>query len=725
MRKILAFGLIVSLTVIAGVAQQPSTQQPQEPELQDVIRISASLVQTDVVVTDKNDRIIPDLKIGDFKVYDNGKRQEVKFIEFVDANTGPRTDGTLTIGGQPAEPEFARNLSAKEMRRAFAFVVDDLTIPFEDVVTVRNLLTNFVDHQMLEGDLVAIVRVIGGNGILQQFTSDKQILRRAIAQITPRLHTYSAFDNLTSPDQLRTDLTQAIANEGGPVPMESVSRGNTNLDASDDGTVRGFRALSTLATASEVINSMKPLPGRKSLVLLSGGLPLYEAAPNQVLVGGAPISITEGRSYLGNVSFLMRQLTDRAGRAGVVINTMDVRGLKASRGVSRFTDPGNEATSHLGPPTQGQGRLPNMGTFDNLSLDTLSGHSGLEQLADETGGISVINTSNFEMGLDRMMARSSYYLIAYTPSEAFDGKYHKVEIKVERPGTKTYSRKGYYATADASPKTLTKEQTIIKAAMSPLARREVNLAGTLQYRFTNDNRASIDVNLAIDAKTLDFKLDAAGKQTASFDVIGFVVNNLGKSEDGFSQTVTASFSPEEYQHALANGISFTGHAELPPGSYQLRAVVREVNTGKLGTLSQYLEVPDLSKKKLTASSLFLYAVDPTPGKQSAPLPLNALRQLPRKMDLRYAAVIYNPKAGGDKSQVRSQLIISRDGKIVFTEPEQEISGAIQNGQLAKVGQLSLAKARPGRYLLSLVINDYGADKKERTIVRSIDLNLVD
>src|SRR5205085_9442425 len=136
-------------------------------------------------------------------------------------------------------------------------------------------------------------------------------------------------------------------------------------------------------------------------------------------------------------------------------------------------------------------------------------------------------------------------------------------IKVNRPGAKVYNRAGYFATADAPPKEATREQTIIKAAMSPLAKREVNLAGTLQYRFMPDNRADIDINLVIDANNLDFKQDATGKYHATFDVVGFVVNSRGQSHVGFSQTIITSFSPEEYKQALANGISFPGHAAMP------------------------------------------------------------------------------------------------------------------------------------------------------------------
>lgn len=721
---------IVMLSSIAVLAQtggdtQKSKTEPQE----DVVRITTSIVQTDVVVTDKNDQIIPDLKLEDFKVFENGKKQDLQFIEFVGAGSEPRTEGNLSLAGQPVDPEISRNLTSKDLRRVFAFVIDDLTIPFEDLVKVRNVLTNFVDTQMNDGDLVGIIRVVGGNGLLQQFTSDRRILRRAIAQVTPQLHGYSAFNNLSPPERLSANLAlaQAITADGASLTEAAVKASNAIID--EDGVTKGLRVLSTLTTTSDVIANMKSLPGRKNLMLLSGGLPLFESSQNQTAsVGGAPVSTSEGRSYLGNVSYLLRQLTDRASRAGVVINTMDVRGLKANRGVSSFTDPGNEATSALfGGATGGAGgfgRRPNMGALDNLSLDTFAGHFGLQILADTTGGVSVVNTDNFNDGLARVMSRSSYYLLAYKPSESFDGKFHKLEVKVTRPGARIYTREGYVATPDAPIKALSKEQTIIRAAMSPLAKRDVNVAGALLYRFDAANQASIDINLLIDAKDLDFRRDEQGHQATTFDVVAFVVNNMGKSEDGFSQTVNLSLSPDEYQRALVNGITYTGTSSLPPGAYQLRAVIRDPSSGKLGTVSQYLEVPDLSKKKLTMSSIFLYSVDPTNGINGTPVPLTAQRRLPRNLDLRFAAVVYNPKIASGSSQVRCEVIISRDNKVLLQEPEQQLTGSVKDGRMAKIGQYSLAKASPGRYILTLVVTDPLADKQERTLVRSVAFDLV-
>ncbi len=732
MHKALALTLAIITFSCTAAAQNP--QQKPQPE-DEVLRITTDLVQVDAVITDKSDQVIPDLKLSDFSLFENGKRQELQFVEYVGADSKPRVEGN--VADARAESDVVRNLTATDLHRVYAFVVDDLTIPAEDMITVRSLLTDFVDKRMQEGDLVAIIRVVGGVGLLQQFTSEKPLLHRAIAQLTPSFHPYSAFDNLEGVDRVNP-----VALSGGGAGEVSSPSGSTaasnqtmpgsamDSDVSLDGYTRGSRALMTLALAGNVIDSMRTLPGRKNMVLFSGGLPIFDSTQSTVSVDGAPISIQETHSLSSSVSYLIQQLTDRASRAGVVVNTMDVRGLKAQRGVSSFTDPGNEAKSGLGnfsAAGANAGRVPDYARLDNTGLDTITGHQGLEALSDATGGVSVINTNNFGEGIDRIVARSSYYILAYKPTEPFDGKFHKLQIKVSRPGAKVYTRVGYVARAEDAPaKSLTKEQTIIKAAMSPLAKRDVDVSGAFQYRFVPENHAVVDVNLRIDASKLDFKQDAEGKYQTALDIVGFVINRSGKTEGGFSQTLNASLTSDEYKRALSSGLGYTGQLDLVPGSYQLRVAVRETETGKLGTLSRYLEVPDMSKKRFTMSSVFLHAVDPGAGAKAQPTALTALRQISRKNDLRYSVVVYNPKLDKDKTQLTTRLIISRAGKIIFQGAVQAIDlrGA-DASQAVKVGQIGLSKLSTGHYVLTLEVTDALSDKKNQTLVRSIDFNIID
>ena len=124
------------------------------------------------------------------------------------------------------------------------------------------------------------------------------------------------------------------------------------------------------------------------------------------------------------------------------------------------------------------------------------------------------------------------------------------------------------------------------------------------------------------------------------------------------------------------------------------------------------------------SSMFLYASSATNAKNSREQ-LPATRVISRKNDLRYVAIVYNAKTDSNKSQLRSRLIISQGGKVLFQEPEQPLeTRGNAEGQYVKIGQLGLSKVSPGRYVLTFVVNDL-ADKKHTTVSRSIDFTVVD
>jgi VWFA-related protein len=166
MKKILACFCALGLTGPL-IAQTGSTRNQQGlPD--DVVRITTQLVQTDVVVMDKNDQTIPNLGLSDFEVFENGKRQELQAVEFINTESPDRRNNSensrkLKSGIETASSE---ELSARNIRRVMAFVVDDVTIPAVDMARVRGLLNDFVDHKMQDGDLVAIVRTVGGQGLL-------------------------------------------------------------------------------------------------------------------------------------------------------------------------------------------------------------------------------------------------------------------------------------------------------------------------------------------------------------------------------------------------------------------------------------------------------------------------------------------------------------------------------------------------------------------------------
>jgi VWFA-related protein len=715
MKNLPAFILSLILTTAITIAQTPGvtqSSQQQSSDQEDVIRISTSLVQTDVVVTDKNDQPVPDLKLGDFEVYDNGKKQDLKFIEFISVDApSPRIEGvrpdTLATG-----TGIARNLSARDVRRVIAFVIDDLTVPYQYLITVRQTLSDFVENQMREGDLVAIIRTVGGNGLLQQFTSDKQLLRRAIAQLNVSSNPYSAFN--TMPTGRLNSIPSPVGSidtndqpDAGEVSMADI--GVQDISNPGDDTVRYTRGLISLSTADSIIDSLRNLPGRKSLVLFSSGVPIFEA--------------TSSGTLYTSISNLLHSLTDHAVRAGVVINTVDPRGLAATPGVKGFE--ATPARSSLGSvdPTFGRGGSE-LDVFGN-PLEGGVEHMSLRTLSDATGGVTVVNSNDIRAGVEKVLARSrGYYILAYSPSQPFDNKFHKLEVRVKRDGLRVYKHAGYVAREDKRDAPKTKEEAIAAAVRSPLAKRDVDVSATLGLRFVPGGKADLGINLLIDPRRLNFKQEG-GKYQTSYDVVGFVYDELGKLRGGFSETVSASLTADEYQKAQITGLPYYAHTQLPFGYYQLRMVVRETATGNMGTISRYVEVPNLSKGRLAVSSIFLHAVD-IGTSSSQPQPLLALRQLTRRQDLRYSAIIYNAKVEGGKTQARAQIIISQNGKVLFREPEQplEMRGG-DASQLLKVGQIALSKVAPGHYVLTLIVTDPLADKSSQTLSRSIDFMVTD
>lgn len=709
MRRALAIFLALPI-----IAQTVLTQTPPKPQQssgqEDVLRITTNLVQTDAVVTDKNDQIIRDLKLEDFEVFDNGRKQELQFMEFVSIDAPPRSEGANSasrIAG--VDTSVPRDLTAKDIRRVIAFVVDDVTIPIEDMTRVRQMLTDFVTSKMVDGDLVAIVRTVAGNGLLEQFTTDRSILRRAISQLGVRsIPPYLAF---AGDDAGRISSPPSPLSDG--TATETVTS-NMDFLGPSEGTNQVPRAVLALSVSNQLVDSLREVPGRKNLILLSGGLPLFD--------------LTRGGSVIADIGQIFQLLTDNATRSGVVINTMDVRGLKASGAVARFVD--TPAKSALGGGTfAGNDENPNFGRGADYSLlgdRSLTDQLSLRGLAGYTGGVAVVNTNNFGTGLDKVLNQSSgYYRLAYKPSERLDNKYHKVEIKVRRSGMRVFAAEGYFAHEDKAKGAGTKEDVIMAAARSPLAKQELGVSAELQYKFSATNQAQLDINTVIDARKLNLRRTPEGKYQATFDVVGFVFDQLGKSRGGISQTINAELTEEGYRRALATGIAYTASTELPPGYFQVRLVVREAETGKIGTVSRYFEVPDLSNKQLTMSSILLYAVNSSSGSKTPPEQLSAARVIPRTQFLRYAAVVYNGKLESNKPKLRARLIISQNDKMLFQEPEQPVETPGGGpGQFVRLGEIGLAKVPPGRYVLTLVVTDPLADKKRQTVTRSVDFTVV-
>jgi len=728
-------------------AQQPSqqpTRQPQKPDEDDVVRITTNLVQVDAVVTDKNGKIVTDLKSDEVQISEDGKQQKITNFSYISAEAPPAAAPLARTpnADKNAPPVPPARLKPEEIRRTIALVVDDLGLSFESTYYVRRALKKFVDEQMQAGDLVAIIRTSGGMGALQQFTSDKRQLYAAI------------------------DRVKWFANGRGGVgafaPLEG-DQVNTTTDDSDDSTspsedLDQFRedvfSVGTLGALSYVVRGLRELPGRKSILLVSDGIKIFN------------------RSDLARSDRVLQallRLTDQANRASVVIYTMDARGLQ-TLGLTAADD-----TSGMRPEQVQQ-------SLFNRRADFWESQSGLNYLAQQTGGIAIRNNNDLSGGIKRVLEdQKGYYLIGYRPDEStFDPRtgrrtFHRLSLKVTRAGKfNVRMRNGFFGISDEEARPAqTPAQKMIGALLSPFGSSGVHLQ--LTSLFTNHPKAGSLMRslLHIEARDLTFSDEPDGWHKSVFDILAVTFGDNGVPIEQVSRIHTLRARGETYARLMRDGFVYMVAVPVKkPGAYQLRIALRDSESDRVGSASQFVDIPDIKKNRLTLSGIVVTGLSaaeyaranaavtapPTPGSpkpsvspdtntQAAPTQSNAgtaqsegveegdaeagpaVRHFHAGSVVRYDYLIFNAKAdkAGNQPQLTTQVRLVRDGKVVFTGKEIPFITSNQADQkrLTAAGAIQLGRElTPGEYVLQIIVNDALADKKHRTATQWMDFEIV-
>ncbi|HEY0407025.1 MAG TPA: VWA domain-containing protein, partial [Pyrinomonadaceae bacterium] len=401
---------------------RPVPQQQEQTGEDEVVRITTNLVQVDVTVTDKSGKAVTDLRPEEVEILEDGRSQKITNFSFVSLENGGARPPVALAPGAPvdktAPPLPPARLRPEDVRRTVALVVDDLSLSFESMHFTRQALKKFVDEQMQPGDLVAIIRTGGGIGALQEFTSDKRQLYAAIERVRFNLQGRGRFGAFAP---LEGDIVKGSQLPGG---REAPEDKNGSRDEIEEFRENMF-AIGTLGAVNYVVRGMRELPGRKSILLLSEGFQLFD--PDR-----------------DNFRFLesLRRLIDLANRASVVIYTMDARGLQ-TLGLTAADN-----TSGL-TPDEVESQL------SARSRELFNTQSGLNYLAQQTGGIAIRNTNDLSGGIKRVLDdQKGYYLIGYRPDDStFDPKtgrkrFHNINVRVTRPGLSVRTRTGFFGITD-------------------------------------------------------------------------------------------------------------------------------------------------------------------------------------------------------------------------------------------------------------------------------------
>jgi VWFA-related protein len=671
---------------------QPAQQKQKEQEQEGVVRISTQLVQIDAVVTDKKGEHVEDLNADDFELTIDGKKQSLTYFNQIKLPEPKSSEMKAKPSDSPAPPATmpTKMLAPEDVKRTVAFVIDDLGLSFESTNYARRALKKFVDEQMQDGDLVGIIMTGRGLGALQQFTSDKRILYRAIEKMS-----WNPYSRDMIPRFGQTD------DDDDPRSAEASQASREAADRFEDFQETVF-SVGTLGALNFVVRGLRELPGRKVAILISDGFRLFGRNRDNTQV-------------LDNV----RRLTDLANRSSVVIYSIDAKGLQTLSPTAADNMRGT-----TGPQFADRLSRASQANFDS--------QEGLSYLARETGGFAVLNNNDVNFGIQKALHdTNSYYLVGFDPEDAkFDSRYHSIKLRVKRPGLQVRTRAGFIGFPDVKPKDEPllsgpeeRNRQIVSALFSPFGARDLSLQMT-SFFFNSDQGGSFVRSLYnIDPSKLTFRDDPEkpGEKIVTIEIASFTFNEKGAIVDQHGRTFKMGFDDARYQLALKKGLLYTDDFVIKqPGAYQFRTVLRDAENGKLGSAGQFIQVPDLVKKRLAISGLILSsppkkpqspaAQEATAAAESSDVqPSPAVRRFSRTGEIDYGAVIYNAaldtKTG--QPQVTAQVEIYQNGKTIYQGPVRPVEPQKigETTRLACQGTLRLNGFPPGDYMMHVIVTD--------------------
>ncbi|HEX8337611.1 MAG TPA: VWA domain-containing protein, partial [Pyrinomonadaceae bacterium] len=702
-------------------APEPAQADDDEDE---VVRITTNLVQVDAVVTDRDGRQVTNLSAEDFQILENGKPRPAtnfSYVRIAQPATAPapapeRERRRERAGAGPPVPPA--RLRPEQVRRTLALVLDDLMMSAESIHLARNAVRKYINEQIEPGDLVAVIRTGSGSGALQQFTNDRQALYNAVERVrwSPRRGgRASANDSIID-----------VSPVGG-LP------GNVDAVRSQDKDFDEYRAerftVGTMGALQYVVRGMREMPGRKAVILFSDGFALRDSKGDATRYTSA-----------------LDRLIDLANRASVVFYTVDARGLLPIGPFASDNTAGSPAGSGgpAGIPTHEIGQL-----LSARSAQIFGTQAGLHKLANATGGTALINRNDLNRGIRRALDdMSGYYLIGYRPDDAaFDPatgrvRFNRLEVKVKgRPDLRVRTRTGYVGLpeTESRPVPRTRAQQLTAALVSPFGAAGVSLRLTSFFIDSPGGGTSVRSMLLIDPTTLTFERQPDGQQQTRLDIVAVTFGEDGRVVDQLNRVETIRVPEDSLERFKKEGMVYDLNVPVRrPGAYQLRIAVRDSASERTGSASQYVEVPDLARKRLALSGLVVASPPPQAAAAAQVMPAAhserqagpATRRFRRGSLLDYGFVIYNakPERATGRPRLTVQARLFREGRQVYAGQPQPFDPAQQAGleRIEAAGRLQLgATLEPGEYVLQVVVTDALAGKSNAFATQWIDFELVD
>src|SRR6266566_2475751 len=572
-------GKIFSIFIVAGLLLQAAApviaQQSGQAGINEArIQVSSELVLVNVVARDKKGNLVRDLKKGDFTLLEDGKKQEIATFDFenVDelATAGPAEAAVSGVAGAAllsARKQAEPSLDARD-RRLILLFFDFSAMDPEQIDRSVDAAKKFVDTKMQPADLMALVSLATNMRVDLDFTDDKTKLLVAL----------TAYNS-----------GQGQGFENGSTGSAEGAAETSGAFSADDTDFNTFNADRKLLALQSLMQALGKLPQKKSLIYFSNGI---------------------SQSGADNQSAL-RATTAAAVKANVSIYSMDIRGLQTF-------PPGGEAQS---ASLHGQSTYSGAAVLNDVSGNAAS-QDTLSTLSSDTGGKAFFDSNDFGAVFSQVQKDSSaYYVLGFTSNNrARDGRFRRLRVQVKRPNVKLDHRSGYYADRDFEHMNRAgREQQLEDELASDLPQTDVIVyAGAAHFR-QDDAHYYLAVSLVIPGSQIPF-VSEKDKDNATIDIIG-EVREGGKMSVGHLRD-TVKLAVDQGQQVRSKNVQYNTGFVLPPGSFHLKFIVRENQTGRIGSFETDVQIPDLRKAPMRLSSVVMANQRiPFLGKKSGPNPL--------------------------------------------------------------------------------------------------------
>jgi len=705
--KLLSGLLVLLVSQPLLIAQRQRKPQPAE----DVLRINTDLVQTSVTVLDAKGQFVDGLKKEDFALQVDGQPVPVSFFENIIA--GSSRDRLARISAQNESISPVERSPVSVRRRTIVFFVDDNHLSLDSVGRTRKTLLNFIDGQMGPNDLVAIASTSGRIGFLQQFTDNKEVLRAAVARLS---HVpYVITDYGQNPNAPMTEyMALTIERKDDPQVFEFYVEDCMKWKPTPPGKGSG---ISRVSCEIEVKNRARQIMIQTATITKNTYYALESLLHSAQKMAGSKLAfffsdgfLAESGPRAGIAIDQLTSITDNARRAGVVIYTIDARGL-----ITWALD----ATGNI--PFDAGGMLENAG----LRAIPAS-QDALNALAGDTGGRALRNQNTFDQFINEALTETSrYYLIAWRPEAVADKspKFKNIKVTViGHPEFKVRSSRGFTTaetsvadgkqagTETANGGQKKQPDADLQSALGDVfPKHALTLDLSLMYLDTPANGATLTTSVQAPADALFYGED--GKDPAHLTIAGVILNDQGKAAASFRTQLEVKPQAAGADGESPSKVIYNNPVTLKPGIYQARVAARDDGKGLVGSAMQWIVIPDLSTRQLALSSL-LVGFDRVTAAAGERGQWSVDRKFSRNSRMKFLTFVYNAQSASSAGNLAGTVHVYKDGRAVMSQPIVKAASIadLDPARIPFTSELDLKQLQPGTYVLEVVVEDLLAHK---------------